>query len=83
MGKDGSLTRIDATVDMAHRTDAVTWWNDVGRNHGPKSPEVRTFMLNSDNYELQPSSINRSEVAKLRRTYMEPAAPSFNKNNLK
>jgi len=62
---------------MAHTVDAVTWWNNVGRQFGPKSPEVRKFMLDSRNYVLQPSSINRSEGARLGQTYLPPLAPGF------
>ncbi len=49
--------------DMAHQTDAVTWWNQTGRAYGAKAPEVRAWMLNSDNYVLESSSINRSQGA--------------------
>lgn len=77
VGPSGALTTIDATVDMAHQIDAVTWWNQTGRFLGPKSPGVREFMLNPDNYALQPSSINRSAGASLRQTYQPPAAPDF------
>lgn len=61
-------------ADMAHRTDAVTWWNNVGRNHGPKSPEVRKFMLDSKNYVLDHYSLNRSSGAVLGQSqqYMPP-----------
>jgi len=59
-------------ADMAHRTDAVTWWNETGRQHGPRSPEVREFMLDSDNYELEHFSINRSQGAQLGETYLPP-----------
>lgn len=31
----------------------VKWWNTEGRFIGPKAPEVRQFMLDPDNYELQ------------------------------
>ena len=31
-------------ADMAHKTDAVTWWNEVGRDYGPKSKEVREWI---------------------------------------
>ena len=37
---------------MAHKVDAVSWWNSVGRKYGAKSKEVRKFMLNPDNYYL-------------------------------
>ena len=38
---------------MAHKVDAVSWWNSVGRKYGAKSKEVRKFMLNPDNYYLE------------------------------
>lgn len=60
-------------TDMGHHpVDAVTYWNETGIHHGPKSPEVRQWMLDPDNYVLQPSSYNRSQGAKLRRTYVDP-----------
>jgi len=77
IGDEGQLIRIDSRVDMAHTVDAVTWWNNTGRYYGPKAQEVRIFMLNSDNYILQPSSINRAEGASLRQTYLPPAVPDF------
>jgi hypothetical protein len=55
-------------ADMSHKIDAVTWWNKVGRSYGAKSPEVRAWMLDSNNYELRHYSINRSEGAKLGQT---------------
>lgn len=77
LSTDAGLVPIDATIDMAHVTDAVTWWNSAGRFFGAKSFEVRSFMLNSDNYKLLPRSINRSEGASLGQTYLPPAAPDF------
>lgn len=59
-------------ADMAHRTDAVSWWNSVGRNYGPKSPKVREFMLDPNNYYLEHYSINRSQGAKLGQNYLPP-----------
>ncbi|WP_342560562.1 GH-E family nuclease [Psychrobacillus sp. FSL W7-1457] len=59
-------------ADMAHITDAVSWWNEVGRHYGPKSKEVREWMLNSDNYVLDHYSLNRSVGAKLGETYLPP-----------
>jgi len=70
---DGSTVRIGSNVDMAHRIDAVTWWNETGRFFGAKSPEVRTFMLDPNNYVLQLGSINRSAGAKLNQVYLPPA----------
>ncbi|MEO7589308.1 MAG: GH-E family nuclease [Arachnia sp.] len=58
--------------DMGHApVDAVTYWNTTGMGHGAKSPEVRKWMLDSGNYELQPSSWNRSQGAKLGQTYKD------------
>jgi RHS repeat-associated protein len=64
---------IDET-DMGHIHDAVTWWNNVGRFYGPKSPEVRKFMLDPDNYELEPFWINRSKGSTLGKSqqYLPP-----------
>lgn len=61
-------------ADMAHKTDAVSWWNEVGREYGAKSPEVRNWMLDSDNYYLEHYSINRSQGAILGQTqqYLPP-----------
>ncbi|MBD8035083.1 GH-E family nuclease [Solibacillus merdavium] len=59
-------------ADMAHKTDAVSWWNSTGRYYGAKSPEVREWMLNSNNYKLDHYSLNRSAGAKLKETYLPP-----------
>ncbi|MFC3653411.1 DUF6861 domain-containing protein [Dyella humi] len=59
-------------ADMSHQTDAVTWWNQTGREFGAKAPEVRDWMLDSDNYVLDHMSINRSLGAKLGETYLPP-----------
>lgn len=60
-------------TDMGHHpVNAVDYWNTEGIKHGPKSPEVREWMLNPDNYKLQPSWYNRSEGAKLGKTYTDP-----------
>ena len=77
LGPDDEWYNIDRTVDMAHKTNAVEWWNEKGRFFGPKSPEVRQFMLDSDNYRLEPQSFNRSAGAKLGQRYMPPESPSF------
>ena len=42
-----------------------------GYKFGPKSPEARKFMLDPDNYELQPSSFNRSKGARMGETYRD------------
>ncbi len=61
-------------ADMAHKTDAVTYWNTKGKYSGAKSREVRDWMLDAKNYELEHYSINRSEGAALGVTYDPPVA---------
>lgn len=61
------------TADMGHLTDAVKYWNAIGRFLGPKHPEVRKWMLDPANYKLEPGSINRANGAKLRERYLPPA----------
>lgn len=63
-------------ADMAHTTDAVTYWNTEGKFYGAKSPEVREWMLNSKHYELEHFSINRSEGARLGENYDPPVVCS-------
>jgi hypothetical protein len=59
-------------ADMSHKTDAVKWWNEEGRKYGPKSAEVRKWMLDPDNYELDHFSINRSKGGALPDRYQAP-----------
>jgi hypothetical protein len=59
-------------TDMGHTHDAVSWWNAVGYKLGAKSEKVREWMLDPNNYKLEPSSINRSRGAKLAETYRPP-----------
>ncbi|HMR11616.1 MAG TPA: RHS repeat-associated core domain-containing protein, partial [Polyangiaceae bacterium] len=59
-------------MDMGHTTDAVKWWNSIGIKHGPRSAEVRKWMLDPRNYELQHRSANRAAGAKLRDRYRAP-----------
>ncbi|MCV0397644.1 MAG: HNH/ENDO VII family nuclease [Rhizobiaceae bacterium] len=68
---NGKWYKLDK-ADMAHKTDAVKWWNRTGRHHGPKSPEVRRWMLDSKNYRLDHYSLNRSSGAKLPDRYLPP-----------
>ncbi|PFK49023.1 GH-E family nuclease [Bacillus cereus] len=58
--------------DMAHLTNAVSWWNSIGRHYGAKSKEVRKWMLDSVNYELDHFSLNKSAGAKLGERYLPP-----------
>jgi RHS repeat-associated protein len=60
-------------ADMAHEPmDAVKYWNTTGRKHGPKSKQVRKWMLDSKNYTLDHYSLNRSAGAKLKERYEPP-----------
>ena len=68
---DGNWYTVDK-ADMAHIKDAVSWWNSKGRQYGAKSSEVREFMLDSKNYELELNSINRSQGPH-NETYLPPA----------
>lgn len=74
LGADGKWYPIDQT-DMGHKQSAVDYWNTEGRYYGPRSPEVREFMNDPKNYELEPKSINRSNGAKMGTTYDSPATP--------
>lgn len=58
-------------TDMAHRIDAVAWWTEVAvpRGYEARGPEVRDFMLDPNNYRLEPYWINRSQGAKIGATY--------------
>ncbi|WP_256966776.1 RHS repeat-associated core domain-containing protein, partial [Yersinia entomophaga] len=60
-------------ADMAHLTDAVKYWNQKGGYYGPKSKEVRAFMRDSKNYELEYFGHNRSQGAKLPDRYRDPS----------
>ena len=59
-------------ADMAHTTDAVSYWNQRGGYHGAKSKEVRGWMRDSNNYELEYYGHNRSQGAKLPDRYRDP-----------
>ena len=69
---DGQRWRNIKEADMGHKIDAVHWWNTEGRKYGAKSKEVREWMLNSDNYELQYYRANRSKGAQIKEIYKEP-----------
>ena len=71
LGEDGNWYPIENT-DMGHIESAVDYWNREGYKHGPKSPEVRKFMTNPDNYELEPYTLNRSKGGKTGARYRKP-----------
>ncbi len=61
--------------DMAHKEDAVKWWNETGRRFWEKAPIVRKWMLDPENYYIEHYSINRSEGAKIGETYKPSLKP--------
>lgn len=87
LGQDGQWYPIDV-ADMGHIEAAVDYWNNTGRYYGARSPEVRLFMNDPNNYVLEPASINRSNGGAMGRTYLPPATESevnkfFNINDLR
>ncbi|APS30710.1 PAAR domain-containing protein [Pectobacterium brasiliense] len=60
-------------ADMAHLTDAVKYWNQKGGYYGAKSKEVRAFMRDPKNYELEYFGHNRSQGASLPDRYRNPS----------
>ena len=58
--------------DMAHIVDAVTWWNEIGRDYGALSPDVRRWMLESKNYYLEYYRVNRVEGGMSLERYLAP-----------
>nr|WP_279626265.1 GH-E family nuclease [Rodentibacter ratti] len=59
-------------ADMSHKIDAVKWWNSTGKKYGARSPEVRKWMRDPNNYELDYYKINRSNGGKLSDRYLPP-----------
>ncbi len=70
-GQDGIWYSL-GEMEMGHKIDAVKWWNETGRYYGPRSKEVREWMLDPNNYELEHFSRNRSRGAKLIEKYLDP-----------
>ncbi|MEH2131861.1 MAG: RHS repeat-associated core domain-containing protein, partial [Nostoc sp.] len=71
LGDNGSWYHINDT-DMSHIKSAVEWWNEVGYKYGKKSPEVRDFMNDPNNYILEPIGPNRSRGGKAKERYRRP-----------
>lgn len=65
--KDDQWYKIEK-ADMAHKEDAVTWWNNNKDNYQARSKEVRDFMKDPDNYYLELDKYNRSDGAILGKT---------------
>ena len=60
----GKLVPVSA-CDMSHVVDAVLWWNTQGRFTGVRSSAVVNFMMDPNNYILEPSAANRARGAAL------------------
>lgn len=69
-GRDGVWYPLEE-MDMGHIEDVVLWWNREGYKYGPRSKEVREWMLDPTNYELEHYSINRSRGGRLKETYRD------------
>lgn len=73
MRSEGKIHTIGKRTEFySDKTNAVSWWNTTGRQYGARSPEVRKWMRDSKNYELEHFSINRAEGAKIKETYLPP-----------
>ena len=62
LAEDGNWYKVDTkSTHMGHHpVDAVDYWNDTGIKHGPKSEEVRKWMLDSKNYRFEHGPLNSS-----------------------
>ena len=61
---------------MGHNPmDAVDYWNTTGRYHGAKSPAVRQWMLDPNNYRFEYGPLNSSWGVATRSRYLPPAVP--------
>jgi hypothetical protein len=78
LGEDGNWYPINQT-DMGHIESAVDYWNRLGHFQGARSPEVRTFMNDPDNYLLEPSTINRSKGGSSGSRYLPEATEAEKK----
>lgn len=59
-----------------HPMDAVDYWNQTGRLHGPKSPEVRSWMLDSSNYRFEWGPLNSARGGATTSRYQAPIGGS-------
>lgn len=69
----GRWHRLD-DCDMSHKEPpgAVGYWNSVRASTAPKSPLVRAWMLDANNYFLEPAALNRSRGARETQRYLPP-----------
>jgi hypothetical protein len=73
-GEDGKWRPVDSPqTHMGHHPiDAVDYWNNTGRNLGAKSPEVRKWMLDSNNYRFEYGPLNSSRGGSTPSRYLPP-----------
>ena len=75
-GKDGWLPVKSSKIQLGHKPeDAVKWWNRKGREYGPQHPEVKKWMKDPKNYELEHKVVNERngrELAEKGVRYLEP-----------
>ena len=66
-------------MEMGHISpqDAVNYWNNTGRHLGPRHPQVRAWMRDPANYELEHNIVNARKGALLGQTanYLPPTVP--------
>lgn len=72
--EDGNWYPVDRpNVHMGHHpVDAVDWWNSTGRQYGARSPEVRQWMLDSNNYRFEYGPLNSARGGATTSTYLDP-----------
>jgi hypothetical protein len=71
---DGEWIPIEQ-ADLAHRVDAMKWWNEEGKYWGPKHQKVKDFMNDPNNYTLDQVGPQRSAGAKLKDIGYDPPDP--------
>ena len=59
--------------DMSHEPlDAVDYWNEIRKITYPKSQIIRDWMLDPNNYVLEPAAENRSRGSRNKSKYLPP-----------
>lgn len=72
--EDGNWYPVDRpnTHTGDHPVEAVDWWNSTGRYYGAKSPEVRHWILDSNNYRFEYGPLNSARGGVTTSTYLDP-----------
>ena len=78
LDESGTWRPVDTPqTHMGHNPiDAVDYWNQTGRYHGPKSPEVRSWMLDSSNYRFEWGPLNSARGGATTSRYQAPIGGS-------